>query len=199
MSKEELAAYDAGKPLPPESSRISRSNRLTTYSPKVAEHQPDSVNGDGTFHVKAAEDTDSQLRVPLPANGVDEELRAYYRTCLESLDAFASVAANCVLCGKHLKGDTNESRVTILLHEAKDNDSCRTFCKPCYDGLELKLDTPSDEFWKNMDQQSLDIWTYYCENLPQAEIAKRLGVNQSTVSRVVARIQTGLKQARNAN
>ena len=103
-----------------------------------------------------------------------------------------------MLCGKYLS-KIEEPRVTFLLHFAKDEDSARVFCMPCYQGLELKLDTPSDEFWKNMDKQSLDIWTYYCENLPQAEIAKRLGVNQSTVSRVVARIQTGLKQARNAN
>src|SRR5437899_7410853 len=140
MTPKELAAYDAGKPLPPESSRVSRSNRLTTYSPKIAEHQPDSQNGDGTYrrtkaNISADGNTDNEQRVLLPADPPDPELRKFYQLALEAIDAYASLDSTCVDCGKYLPGDVTLPRTTILIHNAADDDRCRVFCGDCWNAI----------------------------------------------------------------
>jgi len=216
MSPDELAAFDADgykdlENAPRESDRISRSKRLVSYKPEYVQHQPGNLNSDGTFRRSVALDWDGRktgsgpnpqqgpnpkkdyLLAPI-ADGAqsDPDLAEYHKKCIEAVQGFAEVPANCVVCGLFLRGNTKERRVTILLHSEKDEAA--VYCWSCFNEENtLPLKDPQD--WQSrVTDLHVAVWDRHQTGETQQAIAKALTnsnqtLTQSKVSRLLAEIR----------
>lgn len=216
MSAEELAAFDAGeyKSLelaPRESDRINRAKRLVSYKPEYVQHQPGNQNNNGTFRRSVALDWDGRKTGsgPNPQQGpnpekdyllapiadgaqADPDLAEYHKKCIEAVEGFAEVPANCMVCGTFLRGNTNESRVTILLHS--DSDVAVVYCWPCF-GEKNTLPLKDPQAWQSkVTDLHVAVWGRHQAGETQEAIAKALtngnqALTQSKVSRLLADIR----------
>jgi hypothetical protein len=175
MKPEELAAYEAGKydnarTAPKEPSRVSRNKREVSFNPQFKEHQV----------------------------AYNPELKSHYQQCLEAVDGFACVPANCEVCGHVFTGDFNEPRVTVIEHSSENQNHATVYCVACH---KKPVSAPPD--WRDgLSETQLKAWNWYAEEgLNQAEIAARFSnagqsVSQSTISRLIKQVKEARKEIR---
>jgi hypothetical protein len=184
----------------------SRNNRLVTYNPRWEQHQPGYVGSDRTYRRSRLTDWDARgtdgntekvkyERVALNSNpsSADFELQAYYRHCLEAIDGFALQPASCMSCGRLLRADFHQKRITVIDHRGIDENNVVVFCVPCFAVFGISLRRDGDPLYK-LSELERRVWKLYNDGWTQKQIAFSLStphrhLTQPKVSRILSKIR----------
>ena len=102
--------------------------------------------------------------------------------CLEALAVLGELPALCNCCGLGLGDDPRIPRFTVVVHTGggDPNNRAIAFCTSCFKKYRVPLDPRT-----NLTKRQADILELRKEGLAGTQIARRLGISASTVSREI--------------
>jgi len=205
----ELIAEQARDMVQDARGRISRDSRLVSQQEGFAVTEG-LLKDDGCYQTGASTtkaSTTKAIRRPLGIpHIVDPAEQEIKRLTLEAIEGLAEQPVNCVMCGKRLRGDAKEPRVTVVQHSGEGQNRAAVYCTECFAKSIVALPTEQTEAeWlegrSELEKQVWHLWAN--ERLKYWQIVARLAnqyqrLNQQKVGRIVREIKAAMLKSRRA-